>query len=200
MRRVTLLLALTATLAACQRTDNGTNQNASPTTTVAATTNPTRPTTSLTPPSVPTAPPTTASPTTTAPNTTNAATGLATKASTDLTNADPQQSAKAFITAALNLDAAKLRALTDPSYSERAIAEWIAPTDDFGATTNSTLTQPETAPTILATKLLSNAAGQARVAVFVDSNDLAVAALPFVVQLVERNAQWFMLDATLPTT
>jgi hypothetical protein len=135
------------------------------------------------------------------PATTNA-TSTTVKSTPTTTSTDPQQTAEAFIVAAFTLNETALRALSTPAYADQAVNLWITPTDDFGAppTNSPATTTPEPAPRILATKVLVNAAGQARVAVFVDAEDLAVAALPYTVDLIENNGVWLVLDAGLPTT
>jgi hypothetical protein len=204
MRRVPLLFALAATLTGCRNVDTSVEPSTPPTQSTTVATNVE---TSSAPASTPTPIPTQVVTPTTTLTTSSSTTPTGLPAASpaplaSLASADPQRTARAFIEAALSLDDEKLRALSDPSYREQAVSVWIAPTDDFGETpAGPEVTQePEAAPDILATKLLTNAAGEARVAVFLDSNDLAVAALPFVVQLVERNGQWFVLDASLPTT
>jgi hypothetical protein len=210
MRSATLFLAITATLAACSRStnitaDSDTSPVSTPTVVVPSLLSNAPPTT-FEPGTTTTAPsrtaPNTTPPTAAAPTELSATLVVASTAVAVLTGNDPQQAAQEFIQAALDRDPQKLRALSDPSYREQAVEVWIAPTDDFGvAPPPPAQTQPpEPAPNILATKLLTNAAGQARVAVFADSNDLAVAALPFIVQLIDHNGQWLVLDASLPTT
>jgi hypothetical protein len=117
-------------------------------------------------------------------------------------NTGPEQTAQAFIVAAFTLNEASLRSLSTLSYADQAVKLWITPTDDFGATPTGepANTAPEPAPRILATKVLANAAGQARIAVFVDAENLAVAALPYTVDLLQTNGVWRVFDAGLPTT
>jgi hypothetical protein len=116
-----------------------------------------------------------------------------------LTVSGPQQTAENFLVAAFTLNEQALRAVTHPSYQNAAVSLWIAATDDYTNPGTTIASIVEAAPIILASKVISNAAGQARVAVFVDSDDLAVAALPYTVELIEYGGRWVVLDAGLPT-
>lgn len=120
----------------------------------------------------------------------------------ETTASDPSSIAQAFIVAAFTLNEPALRTLSSPTYADQAVRLWITPTDDFGTPANAPLPigTAEPAPRILATKILVNAAGQARVAVFVDADDLAVAALPYTVDLIDIGVTWRVIDAGLPTT
>ena len=96
------------------------------------------------------------------------------------------QVATSFVRAALDADRRTLTELTHPSYSDVARRLWIS---DSGPSNQ----------TILATKLLTLAAGHARVAVFVDAGDLILAALPYTVELTQDPATglWLVIDAGL---
>lgn len=102
---------------------------------------------------------------------------------------DPVTTATQFLRAALDADAAGLGALTHPAYRETAQTLWITAAGPSGQT-------------ILATKLLDNAAGHARVAVFVDAGDVVLAALPYVVELIQdpTDGRWLVTDAGLETS
>ena len=99
---------------------------------------------------------------------------------------DPVQVATSFPRAALDADPVTLAQLTHPSYSDAAQRLWVS---DSGLSNQ----------TILATKLLTLAAGHARVAVFVDAGDLALTALPYTVELTQDPATglWSVIDAGL---
>lgn len=76
--------------------------------------------------------------------------------------------------------------LSHPSYAEAAGRLWISeggPSDQA----------------ILAAKVLTLAAGHARVAVFVDAGDLVLAALPYTVELTQdpTTRLWSVIDAGL---
>lgn len=100
---------------------------------------------------------------------------------------DALQVGTSFIRAALDADTQTLRSLANSSYADAAVSLWI---NGAGPTGQA----------IIATKPISNSAGRARVAVFVDSNDLQVAALPFTVDLLQDPATqtWTVIDAGLP--
>ena len=102
---------------------------------------------------------------------------------------DPVQVATSFLRAALDADQRTLTELTHPSYSDAAQRLWVS---DSGPSTQA----------ILAAKVLTLAAGHARVAVFVDAGDLALAALPYTVELTQNptTGLWSVIDAglTLP--
>jgi hypothetical protein len=91
-----------------------------------------------------------------------------------------------FIRAALDADEQTLRALTNLSYVDAAVTLWISESGPTGQA-------------IIAAKPITQAAGRARVAVFVDSTDLNVAALPFTVDLLQdpTTQTWTVKDAGL---
>lgn len=99
---------------------------------------------------------------------------------------DPLQVATSFVRAALDANVRTLTDLSQPSYAEAARRLWIS---DSG---------PSNQP-ILAAKVLTLAAGHARVAVFVDAGDLVIAALPYTVELAQDPATglWSVIDAGL---
>ena len=99
---------------------------------------------------------------------------------------DPVQVATSFLRAALDADPVTLTGLTHPSYSDAARRLWIS---DSGPSNQA----------ILAAKVLTLAAGHARVAVFVDAGDLTLAALPYTVELTHDPATglWLVIDAGL---
>ena len=99
---------------------------------------------------------------------------------------DPAQVATSFVRAALDADPVTLAQLTHPSYSDAAQRLWIS---DGGPSNQA----------ILAAKVLTLAAGHARVAVFVDAGDLALAALPYTVELTQNPATglWSVIDVGL---
>jgi hypothetical protein len=99
---------------------------------------------------------------------------------------DATQVGTSFIRAALDANEPTLRALTHPSYAHTAVTLWI---NGAGPTGQA----------IIATKAINQSAGHARIAVFVDSNDLTIAALPFTVDLLQNPATntWTVIDAGL---
>jgi hypothetical protein len=99
---------------------------------------------------------------------------------------DAVQVGTSFIRAALDADPVTLRALTNISYADTAVTLWISGSGPTGQA-------------IIATKPLAQSAGRARIAVFVDSTDLRIAALPFTVDLLQdpTTQLWTVIDAGL---
>jgi hypothetical protein len=97
--------------------------------------------------------------------------------------------AASFIRAALDASKQTIRALTNPAYQQQAITLWISAAGPTG--------RP-----LIAAQVLDQAAGTARIAVFVDSGThLNIAALPYTVQLLEdpTTRTWTVIDAGLAT-
>ena len=116
----------------------------------------------------------------------HSSTGEPTTALTTHPTSDPVQVATSFLRAALDADPVTLAQLTHPSYSDAAQRLWIS---DSGPSNQA----------ILAAKMLTLAAGRARVAVFVDAGDIILAALPYTVELTQNPATglWSVIDAGL---
>ena len=138
---------------------------------------------------VPTTSPETGPPSSTSPKPSSAphnTTGDPTAALTTHPTSDPVQVATSFLRAALDADQRTLAQLAHPSYSDTARRLWIS---DSGPSNQA----------ILAAKMLTLAAGHARVAVFVDAGDLILAALPYTVELTQNPATglWLVIDVGL---
>ena len=138
---------------------------------------------------VPTSAPQTELPSSTSPTPSSAphsSTGEPATALTTHPTSDPVQVATLFLRAALDADPVTLAQLTHPSYSDAAQRLWIS---DSGPSNQA----------ILAAKVLTLAAGHARIAVFVDAGDLILAALPYTVELTQNPATglWSVIDAGL---
>lgn len=138
--------------------------------------------------------PPTASTATTAPNTTLPPPPTSTgptiaRAPDEIVTTSPVAVATAFIRAALDADRVALARVADPSFVRSSMDAWIPPASKASS------------ETILATKLLGNAAGHASVAVFVDAGDVTIAALPYVVELTQdpTTGRWTVIDAGLST-